>query len=73
VTIAVNLEVVDGTSFKTLRQMFVTGRGSSLKDASGFASYASMQFTEAIEETIQQLAEITTNLLLSGGAEVGSR
>ncbi len=69
--IVVVLEVIDGTSLKTLRQMIVTGRGSSLKDASGFASYASMQFTEAIKEATQQLAEITTNLLLSGGAEVG--
>ena len=72
-TIAVILEVIDGTSLKTQRQMLVTGRGSSLKDASGFASYASMQFTKAIEDATQQLAEITTNLLLAGGAEVGSK
>jgi len=72
-TIAVILEIIDGTSLKTLRQMIVAGRGSSLKDASGFVPYASMQFTEAMEKATQQLAEITTNLLISGGAEVGSK
>lgn len=71
--LAVILEIIDGTSLKTLRKMTVTGRGSSLKDASGFASYASMQFTRAIEDATQQLAEITTNLLLAGGAEVGRK
>jgi hypothetical protein len=73
VTIAVILEVIDGTSLKTLRKMPVTGRGSSLKDASGFTPYASLQFTKAMEEATQQLAEITANLLISGGAEVKSR
>jgi hypothetical protein len=32
-----------------------------------------MQFTRAMEDATQQLAEITTNLLLSGGAEVGKK
>ena len=45
------------------------GKGSSSKDASGFAAYASGKFTEAMEKAIQQLSEIVSNLLISGAAE----
>jgi hypothetical protein len=67
--IKVNMEVYDGKTIKLLKTMPVEGKGSSLKDASGFVAYASMQFTAAMEEAFQQLSEIVSNLLIMGGAE----
>jgi hypothetical protein len=68
-TIEISIEVIDGKTMRTLRTLPVTGKGSSKKDASGFAAYASSQFTAAMERAIQQLSEIVSNLLISGGAE----
>jgi hypothetical protein len=67
--IAVNLEVLDGKSMRTLRMWPASGKGSSIKDASGFVAYAPMQFSLAMEIAIQQLSEIVTNLLIPGSAE----
>jgi hypothetical protein len=72
-TIAVIVDIIDGASLKIVRRMPAQGRGSSLKDASGFVPYAPMQFTKAIEDATQQLSEIVSNLLISGGAEAGRR
>ena len=71
--IAVIMDIIDGASLKIVRRMPAQGRGSSLKDASGFVSHAPMQFTKAVEDAIQQLSEIVSNLLISGGAEAGRR
>lgn len=64
------MEVIDGASLKTLKKLPVFGKGSSIRDASGFNAHAAMHFTLAMEEAIQQLAEITSNLLFSGVAEL---
>ncbi len=66
----VTVEVYDGKTMKMLRSMPVEGRGTSSKDASGFVAYAPMQFTAAMEKAIQQLSEIVSNLVISGGAEL---
>jgi hypothetical protein len=68
-TIDITVEVIDGKTMRTARTMPVTAEGSSSKDASGFGAYASSQFTAAMEKAIQQLSEIVSNLLISGGAE----
>jgi hypothetical protein len=65
----ITMEVFDGKTMKSLKTFPVDGEGSSSKDASGFAAHASMQFTGAMEKAIQQLSEIVSNLLISGGAE----
>jgi hypothetical protein len=51
-TIEISIEVIDGKTMRTLRTLPVTGKGSSKKDASGFAAYASSQFTAAMEYAI---------------------
>ena len=71
--IAVIMDIIEGASLKIVRRMPAQGRGSSLKDASGFVSHAPMQFTKAVEDAIQQLSEIVSNLLISGGAEARRR
>jgi hypothetical protein len=63
------MEVFDGKSMKSLKKLPVTGRGSSVKDSSGFAAYASSQFSAAMENAIQQLSEIVSNLVITGAAE----
>jgi hypothetical protein len=68
-TIKISIEVIDGKTMRTLRTMPVTAKGSSKKDASGFAAYASSQFTAAMEYAIQQLSEIVSNLVIAGAAE----
>jgi hypothetical protein len=65
----INMEVYDGKTMKMVKAMPVEAKGSSSKDASGFAAHASMQFTAAMETAIQQLSEIVSNLLISGAAE----
>ncbi len=67
--IEIAMEAIDGKTMMTLRTLPVTGKGSSSKDASGFGAYAASQFTAAMERAIQQLSEIVSNLLISGGAE----
>jgi hypothetical protein len=69
--ITVSIEVLDGKTMETRRTLPVTGKGSSSKDASGFGAYAASQFTAAMERAIQQLTEITSNLMISGAAEPG--
>ncbi|MEJ2070327.1 MAG: hypothetical protein P8X58_07960 [Syntrophobacterales bacterium] len=71
--IAVIMDIIDGASLRIVRRMPVQGRGSSLKDASGFVPYAPMQFIKAIEDATQQLSEIVSNLLISGGAGPGRK
>jgi hypothetical protein len=71
--ITVFLEVIDGTSYKTLRKMTVTGHGSYAEDATNFTAYSSTHFTRAIENATQELANVTTNLLISGGADVRAK
>ena len=65
----ITMEVIDGKTMTTLETLPVTGKGSSSKDASGFAAYTSGKFTEAMEKAIQQLSEIVSNLLITGAAE----
>ena len=65
----ITMEIIDGKTMMTLETLPVTGKGSSSKDASGFAAYASGKFTEAMEKAIQQLSEIVSNLLITGAAE----
>lgn len=67
--IYVTMETIDGATLKTIKKLPVYGKGSSIRDASGFNAYAAMHFTQAMEKAIQQLAEITSNLLFSGVAE----
>lgn len=67
VTIA--MEILDGKFMRTLRMFPASGKGSSIKDASGFAAYAPGQFSLAMEKAIQQLSEIVSNLLMPGSAE----
>jgi len=71
--IAVIMDSIDGASLKIVRRLPVQGRGEPLRDASGFVPYAPMQFTKAIEDATQQLSEIVSNLLISGGAEAGRK
>jgi hypothetical protein len=54
---------------RVLKNLPVTGRGASTKDASGFAAYASSHFSAAMEKAIQQLSEIVSNLMITGTAE----
>jgi hypothetical protein len=68
--IYVTMEIIDGGSLRTLKKLPVHGKGASIRDASGFNAYAPMHFTLAMEEAIKQLAEITSNLLFSGVAEL---
>jgi hypothetical protein len=65
----ITMEVFDGKTMKSMKTLPVTGKGSSSKDASGFAAYASSHFTAAMERAIQQLSEIVSNLLISMAAE----
>uniref|UniRef100_A0A7V6DPK7 ABC-type transport auxiliary lipoprotein component domain-containing protein n=1 Tax=Desulfobacca acetoxidans TaxID=60893 RepID=A0A7V6DPK7_9BACT len=67
----INLEVYDAKTMKLQRTMPVAGQGSSVKDASGFVAYAPGQFTAAMEQAIQQVSEIVSNLLIMGVAEPG--
>ncbi len=67
--VQVIMEIIDGASLRTIKKLPVHGKGSSIRDASGFNAYASRHFTLAMEEAIKQLAEITSNLLFSGTAE----
>lgn len=68
-SITINMEILDGKSMRPLKNLPVTGRGSSAKDASGFAAYASGQFTKAMEIAIQQLSEIVSQIFITGTAE----
>jgi hypothetical protein len=68
-SINITIEILDGKSMRSLKKLPVTGRGFSTKDASGFAAYASSQFTLAMENAIQQLSEIVSQLLITGTAE----
>ncbi len=63
------LEIIDGSTLRTVKKFQLRGTGASTRDASGFNAYAAKHFTLAMEEAIQQLAEVTTNLLLQGAAE----
>jgi hypothetical protein len=67
--VEITMEVFDGKTMLPRQTFPVTGKGSSSKDASGFAAYASSHFTAAMERAIQQLSEIVSNLLISGAAE----
>lgn len=67
--IYVIMETIDGATLRTIKKLPVHGKGSSIRDASGFNAYAPRHFTLAMEEAIKQLAEITSNLLFSGVAE----
>ncbi|MGQ9689260.1 MAG: hypothetical protein ACUVXF_10810 [Desulfobaccales bacterium] len=62
------MEIIEGSTLKTLRRFRVQGRGTSSRDASGFNAYAAKHFTLAMEEAIRQLADLVTNLLSSGPA-----
>jgi hypothetical protein len=63
------MKIYDGKTMKLLKTMPVEGRGSSSKDASGFAAYAPMQFTAAMVQAIDQVTEVASNLLIMGAAE----
>ena len=67
--IDITMEILDGKSMRSLKTLPATAKGFSTKDASGFAAYASGQFTLAMENAIQELSEIVSNLLISGTAE----
>ncbi len=67
--IDISIEVIDGKTMEKLRTLPVTAKGSSAKDASGFGAYSSSHFSAAMEDAIQQLSEIVSNLLISGAAE----
>ena len=71
--IGVMVNTIDGASLKILRRMPVQGRGESIEDASGFVPYAPKHFTKAIEDALQQMSEIVSNLLISGGAGPGRK
>ena len=68
-SINITMEILDGSSMRSLKNLPATARGSSTKDASGFAAYSSSQFTLAMENAIQQLSEIVSQLLITGTAE----
>jgi hypothetical protein len=65
----ITMEIIDGKTMRTIKTLPATGNGSSSKDASGFAAYASGQFTAAMEKAIQEASEIVSNLLITGAAE----
>jgi hypothetical protein len=67
--IFLTMEIFDGKTMESLRTLPVSGRGSSSEDASGFTPYASKHFTLAMEKALQELSEIVSNLLITGGAE----
>ena len=69
--VAIAMEILDGKFMRTLRVFPASGKGSSINDVSGFAAYAPMQFSLAMEKAIQQLSEIVSNLLMPGSAEPG--
>jgi len=64
----VTMEVIDGSSLKTIRRLKLQGSVTSTKDVSDYA-HASKHFTSAMEDAIQQLAEKASKLLISGAAE----
>lgn len=66
----VTMDIIDGSTLKTFQRLTVHGTGFSTEDASGFKAYDAKHFSLAMEDAIQQLAEITTNLLFSGVAEL---
>jgi hypothetical protein len=67
--VSIAMEVLDGKSMRTIQMLPASGKGSSIKDASGFVAYAPMQFSLAMEKAIQQLSEIVSNLLLPRSTE----
>ncbi len=68
-SINVTMEILDGKTMRSLKNLPVTARGASTQDASGLAAYAPSKFTEAMEKAIQQLSEIVSNLVITGAAE----
>ena len=68
-SINLTMEILDGKTMRSLKNLPVRARGSSTQDASGFAAYASSKFTQAMEKAIQQLSEIVSNLVITGAAE----
>ncbi len=68
-SITITMEILDGKSMKSLKNLTASGKGSSTMDASGFAAYASSKFTKAMENAIQQASEIVSNILITGTAE----
>jgi hypothetical protein len=66
----ITMDIIDGSSLKTFQRLTIHGTGFSTEDASGFKAYDPKHFSLAMEDAIQQLAEITTNLLFSGVAEL---
>lgn len=72
-SIDITMEILDGKTMRAVQNLPVTGKGASSKDASGFAAYASGQFSLAMENAIQELSEIVSNLLITGSAEPRSR
>ena len=66
--IDVAMDVIDGSSLKTIRRLNLQGSVTSIKDASDYA-HGSKLFTSAMEDAIQQLAEKAFQLLISGAAE----
>jgi hypothetical protein len=67
--VGVMMEVIDGSSLKTIRRVKWQGSVTSTRDASGFNAYASKHFASAMEDAIEQLAEKASKLLISGAAE----
>ena len=67
--VSVLMEVIDGSSLKTIRRVKWQGSVTSTRDASGFNAYASKHFAAAMEDAIEQLAEKGSKLLISGAAE----
>jgi hypothetical protein len=64
----VSMEIADGTSFKTIQRLSISGSGFSNKETSG-GDDALRQFSLAFEDAIRQLTENTANLLISGVGE----
>jgi len=66
----VKMEVIDGSSLKTIRQFKLQGKVASSKDVGDYA-HASKYFSSAMEDAVRQLVEKASRLLISGAAEPG--